>query len=418
MSEDKKENDISEEASLEETPNGTDMEVPKTKEEIIQLLKTDVEKFNAIREANPSWTIDISEARLCRARLSFANLAHANLEKADLLGAKLGSAELSFANLVYANLEKTDLLGAKLFSTNLTGATLIEANLAYANLEHASLEKAILKGANLERTSLVNTNLRDADLRGALFDAETNLERAKVKGAKIYKFELEQLKDYGGMTLKKLREMEIVYDLGTLRRTFGGWMSLVHIVALVLFVSPYIFYLGSQIVISRVIDSSMTQSIDVKSKMENELTVGKEKLNDILEKELDKVPLVTEQKEKVLEIVKKEINDQNKNAVNNLSIKKPKETTIWWTLLSYIVNNDFKIFCFLLVYNLLRILLLWKTKSLEHIEAIQGLCSDFTFAENQKWEIFYKAMEVGFYMNIALVVYHSYHFFSKRIYFY
>jgi hypothetical protein len=86
-----------------------------------------------------------------------ANLAGANLNRADLNGANLTGANLYRADLAGADLTAADLAGA-----NLTGANLYRANLTGANLAGANLYRANLTGANL-----AGANLNGADLNGA-----------------------------------------------------------------------------------------------------------------------------------------------------------------------------------------------------------------------------------------------------------
>ncbi len=87
-----------------------------------------------------------------------ADLAHANFEGADLMGAELGG-----ANLLRANLQHADLLLA-----DLRGACLIEADLSEANLVSTNLRGASLLGANLSTaTGLVARQLAGASLFGA-----------------------------------------------------------------------------------------------------------------------------------------------------------------------------------------------------------------------------------------------------------
>src|SRR6185437_11274668 len=73
-----------------------------------------------------------------------ANLAGANLARADLADANLAGANLAGANLARANLADANLAGA-----NLADADLARAYLAGANLADAYLARAYLAGANL-----------------------------------------------------------------------------------------------------------------------------------------------------------------------------------------------------------------------------------------------------------------------------
>ena len=69
------------------------------KPEWIELLKTDVTSFNALR-----WRADLSDANLSDANLIGADLRGADLRRADLRGADLRGADLSGADLSSADL--------------------------------------------------------------------------------------------------------------------------------------------------------------------------------------------------------------------------------------------------------------------------------------------------------------------------
>ena len=100
-----------------------------TKQEWIELLKTDVDKFNETREE----MIDLSYANLSHADLSYADLRNANLSYADL-----SYADLRNANLSYANLSRADLSDADLSYADLKDANLRYADLSYADFDFSS----------------------------------------------------------------------------------------------------------------------------------------------------------------------------------------------------------------------------------------------------------------------------------------
>src|SRR3972149_6046244 len=104
------------------------MAVP-TSEELLELIKTDVQKFNEARKANPSLAIDFSGADLRK-----ANLRQAELGRANLSGADLRETDLTDAQLNNANLEGADLRGATVDATNLHRAKILGAKLQGARL--------------------------------------------------------------------------------------------------------------------------------------------------------------------------------------------------------------------------------------------------------------------------------------------
>ena len=142
---------------------------------------------------------DLSYANLREAYLHNADLSRANLMYVNLGAAYLGSATLVLANLSYANLSSAflsrpydprstgaipdwpivsgenprsdapsnnDTQGADLRYAQLIGANLSEANLSEANLSEANLTGANLTGANLTGADLTNADLTDANLMG------------------------------------------------------------------------------------------------------------------------------------------------------------------------------------------------------------------------------------------------------------
>ena len=78
------------------------------KQEMIDLLTTDVSAWNEWRDENPDAAIDLPGADLFG-----ANLRRANLRRADLRGAILSGANLSGADLFGAILSGANLFGAK-----------------------------------------------------------------------------------------------------------------------------------------------------------------------------------------------------------------------------------------------------------------------------------------------------------------
>ena len=79
------------------------------KEELIQLLKTDVAALNAYRRETEFAPIDLRGADLEGADLTDADLTRADLTRANLTRADLTRANLTRANLTRADLTRADL---------------------------------------------------------------------------------------------------------------------------------------------------------------------------------------------------------------------------------------------------------------------------------------------------------------------
>ncbi len=131
-------------------------------EDLLEILLSGTENWNAWREMNPNAAIVLSKANLSKANLSKANLSEADLYEANLSEANLYEANLSGANLYKVNLYKANLSGANLSEANLYEADLYETNLYEANLIEANLYKA---------------NLSGADLSSAYFDDASGIDR-------------------------------------------------------------------------------------------------------------------------------------------------------------------------------------------------------------------------------------------------
>ena len=148
------------------------------------------------------------DAQLQRAYLLDANLEGANLQNANLVGAVLSDANLEGANLVRANLNSAGLNSAKLGgailnAANLAGTQMANANLNSAKVSEANLSGANLGGANLQGAQLVGTNLKGAQLMGTNLKGAmltgANLEGANLRGAKLEGAKLELAKLKGAI---------------------------------------------------------------------------------------------------------------------------------------------------------------------------------------------------------------------------
>ena len=108
------------------------------KQEWVELLKTDLKKFNKTREIEIDLRqADLGHADLRDADLRQADLGHADLRDADLRDADLGGANLRGAYLGHADLRQADLRHANLGHANLRGADLRDADLGHADLDYS-----------------------------------------------------------------------------------------------------------------------------------------------------------------------------------------------------------------------------------------------------------------------------------------
>ena len=71
------------------------------------------------------------------------------------------------------------------------------------------------------------------------------------------------------------------------------------------------------------------------------------------------------------------------------------------------------LFCYALMYNVIRGVLLWKTKTLEIQQEVTGLPPVFSLTG--WWWRLHLAVKFGLYGNLAIVALHTMHFLSRRI---
>jgi uncharacterized protein YjbI with pentapeptide repeats len=138
--------------------------------DLIHLLESGADNWNAFRGQHPGFVM------LNGACLADAQLAHADLHRAFLLGSDLRCANLEWASLESAILRRTNLHGSDLRYANIDGADLFSADLSGADLRDASLASTFLKRADLRGADLSTAHgLTPSQIVDALGDHETRL---------------------------------------------------------------------------------------------------------------------------------------------------------------------------------------------------------------------------------------------------
>src|SRR5713101_203471 len=145
-----------------------------------------------LAKASASSPADFSHRDLSYLDLSDLDFKHADLSGANLYGADLSRANLSAVKLAGANLDHTLIIAANFAGADLAGAHIIarlsRANMSGANLAHIHMgaprnrtippTRNALSGCNLANASLAGADLAGADLSDADLD-ETVLRRAR-----------------------------------------------------------------------------------------------------------------------------------------------------------------------------------------------------------------------------------------------
>jgi len=189
----------------------------------------------------------------------------------------------------------------------------------------ANFQGVDLKHANIKSLNLSNCNFTDASLIGALIDGRTNFQGSNMGNCKVDRYQLERMDNYGGLSNSDRMDMIIEDGLALLQNSYSGFWQNLHLLALLAFAAPYLWFISVQW-----INSSFNFSQD------------------------------------------------------------PSLIPVWKALFQFIYNGgvnwhlgyefhwSFVIFIILLIYNLLRGLLLWKTISLTLQKESSGLHPPFS----------------------------------------
>jgi uncharacterized protein YjbI with pentapeptide repeats len=430
----------------------------------VLLRKGDLRKAD-LRDANLTGA-DLEEADLSDARLEKARLGAANLSGVDLKGAKGARADLGSAKLRGADLRGADLSGAVLKDADLQRANLLEASLRDADLTGASFQRATLReggvpppaadgkpapgrradlrgarlqgidlrGADLSGMDFEDADLRDARLQGVVFtgavlkgadlgganleeadvsgcdfvgvrfDSTTVLRRAKVKDARIDRHTLESLKDYGGLTPGDRMQMRILDGVTLLRSHYSGFWQWIHLVALALFIYPYAWFVFSEYAVAQSGIRDRTE--------EARLVLGA--TADEIEAAARKNPLLGRNL------------PPDKSTEPRAVPRERTEIPVWKAFVRFVWNGgrdwergwrldpfSFGIFVFSFLYNLLRFVMVFKTAQLELRQEATGL--PVPVSTLGVWGRLVHIMEIGFCINVVLVLIHTFHFLQRPI---
>ncbi|MCK6480052.1 MAG: pentapeptide repeat-containing protein [Planctomycetes bacterium] len=406
---------------------------------------------------------DLGEATLLRTKAGAANLAQATLRGtrapeadfasakmggADLRGAALGGAilhgvDLRRANLVGADLRKADLAGADLRGatfregtpgvlaprgkddppepradlrdarlrradlreTDLTGFDMEGVDLRDATLTGSCLARTVLRGADLGGAHLEEADLTGSDFTGVRFDAKTTLRRARVKDVQVDRYTLEGLDDFGGLTTGDRMQMRILDGVMLLRSHYSGFWQWIHLLALVIFVYPYAWFVFAEY-----------------AKARSGFADGYERARLAVLTGADMAESSPFLRKPVKPGEAAPTGPREPRAVPH----ERTEVPVWRALFRFIWNGgkgwetgyslnalSFGLFCFSFLYNLTRFVMVFKTMELELHQEASGLpvpVSALGF-----WGRMVHVMEVGFAINVVVVLVHTFHFLNEPI---
>lgn len=276
-----------------------------------------------------------------------------DLRSLCLRDGKYASIQLAGARLDGMNLRRTVLQDANLNNSQLVDVVAVRAILTAAKLNNADLRNADLRDAQL-----LSADLTGADVRGASFTPETNLKGALVQGLKIDRRALRMLGDsHGGLTAADLAALDVHDDQVKLTTSFGGFWSLVHLIAVTVFLLPYLAFAVRRYVAAQIVPCEPPMCTTLRQAIWNYIVTG------------------------------------------------GQGTQTDWLALG--------IFSLLLLYSVFRVSLVYKSRSLSLAEAAVGLPRQFVL--RGYWWVAYYGCQFLFLLNLFLVLIHAYHLLDTQV---
>jgi hypothetical protein len=304
--------------------------------------------------------IDFSQLRLVNATFEKCELETGNFHKSDLTGV----------------LFKRCTLTAMKFDN----ATVSGGRFEDCNISHGELRRSKLIGANFTRCNLRSAAFTESDLTGASFSA-VDVNRSTTfqnlngcNGCRIDRFVLACLgESNGSLTDGNLMEMTVVDDVAQLRQQFGGIWGQLQALSLIVFVFPYFWFLIRQWSVAKFVTPHL----------KGETMALWEAMARF--------------------IVRGGVDWRSSWAIN------------WLPFLTFLL---------ILAYNVVRGVLLWKTKKLETEQQVKGLPALFSMEQPiaipggkslRVWHWLYQANRYGFWLSFILIMLNAWHFLTMRI---
>ena len=224
----------------------------------VAVLRTGTAKWNRWRSENPDvapnlsqvdWTVQTNIANRLGKRIqgSFTveglDLSRANLTRSDFEGVHFVDCDFKGADLSNSN------VSGCVFESCTFGVSALGIDKAKRD-SSSSAQKALrrmaasFRGTRAFGTVFRRSGMSYADLRELLVDEGTRFERVGMVGTVITKSVLERMHDFGGLSLARRATMVIEDDVALLRQSFSGFWNVVHLLALAVFLAPYIWFLA------------------------------------------------------------------------------------------------------------------------------------------------------------------------------
>lgn len=277
------------------------------------------------------------------------DLRSLNFRDGEYQGARLGGALFDDADLSRAIFQDATLNDASLRNVRGKRTDFVKANLSGADL----------RGGDWSGTDFKSANLENADLGDCTLTPDTQFDGAKVNGMRIDRHSLRMLGEkHGGLTAANIATLKIDDDQAKLIISFGGFWTTLHVLAVAIFATPYLVFGVKRYLAARVIPCSPTSDcVTLRSAIWDHIVSGG-------------VPGQTD----ILAVV---------------------------------------LFVLLLAYNVFRISLVYKARSLELAEHARK--TPIKFDLRGYWYVAYYACQILVWLNLGLALIHAYQFLNTPV---
>lgn len=284
---------------------------------------------------------DFKVAKVCSCNFSNAVIESVKIEGGHFFDSKLNGVD--FTNIKGKKLTASMFSLCDMSNTNFTGVVFEDGafNDTISEGGERHLGKMLLDSANFSDAIFLNTEMYGVQALGAKFInadlRDVSFYRCGLTGSdfskcKISKHTLETLGDQG-VTRSDELAMDITDDLAKLRLQFSGFWTMLHLTALTLFLTPYVWFVVRYWPIASFGNASVDGYIPLWKALFLYIYNGGENLADG----------------------------------------------------EFVRHPSSFIFCLLLLFNIVRATLLFRTKTLEHKAEITGTPSRFSYQDKVRY---------------------------------
>jgi hypothetical protein len=161
--------------------------------QLLAIVKTDIEAFNAYRKKNPDQKIEFTKLKgvnLKNCDLDYANFSNMNLEGLEFTNSNMENVKLKESNISNCNFVRCILNNSDFRSSNANNASFIDAEAQNCDFRSSDIESAFFEGANLNYSDFrcvkaKSTCFKSARASGCDF-REVNVELANFSKCRLH----------------------------------------------------------------------------------------------------------------------------------------------------------------------------------------------------------------------------------------